>query len=264
MNERSNGLAGRGLSPWLTRLNQGAEQVRLVCFPYAGGSSVTFHPWRSELPENIGLYSAHLPGRGQRFREPPIERMAPIADALATAIEPLLDRPTVFFGHSMGALVAFETTRALRRLKSPLPAHLFVSGYSAPELPRPNRPIHALPQPELVQELRDLNGTPPEILNNPDFLELVIPIIRADFAVIETYEYAAEPPLACAISAVSGLEDDSHSAERMLGWRAHTLSRFSRHALPGDHFFLHGAKRELTLLIAKEFGRYQNALGAAD
>jgi len=172
---------------------------------------------------------------------------------------PYLEVPFAFFGHSMGALASFETARQLRREHALLPVHLLVSGCRAPQLPSPYPPLHALPDPEFLKELRLLNGIPRQALEYPELIELMLPTLRADFAVYDTYTYSTEPPLECPISAFGGLQDGKVSRDCLAAWRDQTSTSFSLQMFPGDHFFLHTAQplllqtlyRELHLLVSK-------------
>jgi medium-chain acyl-[acyl-carrier-protein] hydrolase len=142
----------------------------------------------------------------------------------------------------MGGLVSFELARLLRKKYGLNPAHLFVSGYRAPQVPDPDPPIHALPEPEFLEELRRLNGTPEAVLENAELMQLLLPALRADFAVIETYAYIPESPLDCPITAFGGLQDREVSCDDLEAWREQTNAAFSLQTLPGDHFFLHSAQ----------------------
>ena len=186
------------------------------------------------------------------MREPSFTRLEPLIEALLPALLPHLDKPFAFFGHSMGASIGFELARRLRRESAPLPAHLFLSGRRAPQIPDTTQPHHALPEPEFLRKVRNLNGTPLEILDNPELMQLMIPILRADFAVCETYDYRPEPPLACPVSAFGGLQDQEVSSEDLAGWAEQTSAAFILRMLPGDHFFLHTARRQLLETICRE------------
>ncbi len=164
--------------------------LRLFCFPYVGGGALIFRTWPNSLPATAEVCPVELPGRGTRLKETPFTRLLPLVQALAQALLPHLDKPFAFFGHSMGALISFELTRQLRRLYGLVPLHLFVSAHRAPQLPDPDPPIHTLPEAEFMEELRCLNGTPKEVLEQPELMELMLPILRADFALCETYIYA--------------------------------------------------------------------------
>jgi medium-chain acyl-[acyl-carrier-protein] hydrolase len=152
----------------------------------------------------------------------------------------------------MGALIGFELARRLRRERAPQPRHLFVSGSAAPQLERTREPIHTLDEPAFVQELRRLGGTPPEVFEHRELFELMQAILRADFAVFETYDYAPEPPLGCDLTAFGGSDDPEVSAGELRAWGEQTAGRFAAHTLPGDHFFMHTAERQLLAALSSE------------
>ncbi|MEM7769705.1 MAG: thioesterase II family protein [Cyanobacteria bacterium P01_A01_bin.37] len=216
--------------------------LRLFCFPYAGGSAFTFRSWAAQLPATIELYPIELPGRGLRIREKPLPRMLSLVQTIAPFLLPYLDKPFAFFGHSMGALVSFELARLLHKEYKCSPSHLFVSGRRAPQVPDPDPPIHTLPNSEFLQELRRLNGTPEAVLQNDELMQLLLPTLRADFAVLETYVYTPQPLLDYPITAFGGLQDPEVCCEVLEAWRDQTRAAFSLHMFPGDHFFLHTAQ----------------------
>ncbi|MCS6845860.1 MAG: thioesterase II family protein [Caldilineales bacterium] len=238
-------------NPWLScpKPNPVAT-VRLFCFPYSGAAASVYYPWADLLPPNIEVCPVQLPGHGTRLREPLATRLAPQVEALAAGLAPAFDRPFAFFGHSMGALLSFELARYLRRTGRPGPVHLFVSGHGAPHLPDRNPPLHALPDDQFVAKLRELNGTPEEVLRHQELLQLLIPVLRADFAVCETYVYQPEPPLACPISAYGGLGDGYVNREELAAWREQTTGPFALRMFPGDHFYLNSPANRTHLLMA--------------
>lgn len=181
-----------------------------------------------------------------RLRQPPLERMEPLAELLAKEIGPFLDRPYALFGHSLGGLIAFEVARHLRAEDAPPPLALVVAATPPPHSSRPARRLHEGSEEELIAELRKLNGTPAEVLANRELLHLLLPIVRADLAVMETYEYRPDRPLECAIVAVGAEEDRLVSPARLSDWGRHTTARASVVMLPGDHFFL---QRDLAPLL---------------
>ncbi|NJM21572.1 MAG: thioesterase [Richelia sp. SM1_7_0] len=216
--------------------------LRLFCFPYAGGSSLIFRTWAASLPKNIEICPVELPGRGTQMKSPPLMRMEALVNAIAPILVPYLDKPFAFFGHSMGGLLSFELARHLRKEYGKQPVHLFVSASRAPHVPSPKPPIHALPETEFLQEFRRLNGTPASVLENTELMQLLIPILRADFAVLETYVYTQELPLECPITAFGGLEDQEVTLQELEGWRSQTQSSFKLQMFSGDHFFIHSAQ----------------------
>jgi len=184
--------------------------------------------------------------------EPPFTRLPPLVRALAQGLAPLLDKPFAFFGHSLGAFVAFELARQLRSQSSLQPARLLVSAASAPQIPPKNRPVHALPEEEFLSELWQLNGIPGKVMGDPELMQFMLPMLRADFAIFETYQYMPEPPLDCALSGFCGLQDQRVSRADMEAWRDQTSGLFSLRALPGDHFFLNTAQPLLLQQLSQE------------
>ena len=236
-------------------------RMRLFCFPYAGGGASAFRGWASELPKDVEVCAIQLPGRESRLLEEPYRDIPAIVQALATAIVPFFDRPYAFFGHSMGSLVAFELARELRRQHRAGPMHLVVSGHRAPRFASRRRAIHALPQAELIDELRRLNGTPEEVLRDPELMSMLLPTLRADFSACEQYTYADEAPLTCPISAFGGLQDPRVAHDDLSAWREQTTDRFVLRMLPGDHFFLRAgtSKVLLQLAVARDVGVLQSS-----
>jgi medium-chain acyl-[acyl-carrier-protein] hydrolase len=176
------------------------------------------------------------------MREPPFDRLAPLVESLAGALERWRDLPYAVLGHSNGALIGFELARHARRTGAPGPVHLFASGRRAPHLPSPVRDLHQLPQDELVAELAELGGMPREVLEHPELLALLVPLLRADMALTETYAHADEPPLETPITALTGSEDEKVSLADAEGWARHTSGGFRLHVFPGDHFYLYALR----------------------
>jgi medium-chain acyl-[acyl-carrier-protein] hydrolase len=195
-----------------------------------------FFTWPALLPESIEVIGLQLPGRGRRLKEIPHTRMEPLVGSAKEAVIPLLDCPYAIFGHSVGALMGFELTRALAE-EGYRPDHLFVSACSPPHLHAPDPLIHALPEAEFIAALKRLDGTPQEILQHDELMRQLIPALRADFAVSETYRDIGNPAQ-CPITAFGGVEDRIVPPERLPDWRQHTESAFDLVLLPGDHFYL--------------------------
>lgn len=244
------------LGKWVTCYHPNARaRIRMFCFPFAGGGALTFRTWHDHLPSTVEVCAIQLPGRGNRLREPPLDRMGPLVQALVPALIPYLDRPFVFFGHSMGALIAFEIARQLRSEFVIGPKHLFVSGRAAPQIPEAERRTYDLPEPEFVDELRRLNGTPKEVLEHPELLGLMIPILRADFAICQNYVCSPEAPFSFPLTAFGGLQDEDISRQHLDQWREQTTAEFKMQMFPGDHFFLQMAQPLLLQAIAQELER---------
>lgn len=227
-------------------------RLRLFCFPYAGGGASIYRPWPAALPADVEVLAVQLPGRESRLKDAPFTRLEAMIDALVEALGPLLAPPFVFFGHSMGALISYELARRLRAYGRPGPARLIVSGRGAPQIPDPEPPIHQLPEPVFIARLRKLNGTPEEVFSNPDLFDLVMPLLRADFAVNETYVYTPGPPLDCPISAYGGDRDDKVPQGDLEAWQVQTSRGFKLGMFQGDHFFLRGAQAALLQSVADD------------
>jgi medium-chain acyl-[acyl-carrier-protein] hydrolase len=238
-------------------------RLRLFCFPYAGGGTVIYRPWAAGLPETIELWCVRLPGRESFRMSPPFARVGALVEALTPAILPYLDAPFAFFGHSMGGLISFELIHTLRRAHAPAPVRFFVSAHHAPQLPDRTPPLHHLPDAELLTQLRRLNGTPEAVLQDRELMQLFLPVLRADFAVCETYTYTPRTPLTCPISAFGGSQDPRVSHDEMAAWRAQTHSAFIHRTLPGDHFFLHSAQTQLLQAIVQDLTHDLNATGVS-
>ncbi|MFE0043492.1 thioesterase II family protein [Streptomyces albireticuli] len=229
---------------------------RLFCLPYAGGGAAVYHAWRDAAPGHIEVCAPELPGRGRRLGESPYSRLRPLVGALADAVADGLDRPFALFGHSMGGLLAFELTRTLRERGLPLPAHLFVSAMAAPGTSRRRPDMHNATDAEFHRELRFLNGTPRELLENDELMALMLPTLRADFSVLETYEHRPEPPLPVPVGVFAGTADPSVPLATLQGWRDQTTAGSRLTLFPGDHFFLHSAMTDVMTAIRGALGRH--------
>ena len=243
---------------WFIRFRKSpAAEIRLFCFPYAGGSAAVFRTWEQEYPGAIEVFSAQLPGRGSRYHECVYRRLSPLIDAIFEGIYPYLDRPFALFGHSLGGLLVFELARRLRRKGGPAPVRLFASACNAPQIPDRSDPISTLPDDEFLSALKRLNGTPDDILENEELMALMLPTVRADFEVFETYRYSYEPAFDFPITVFGGLHDVRVSRMGLEGWSFQTNSDFTLNLLPGDHFFIHSCQAPLLGLIAKDLDKSQ-------
>lgn len=225
--------------------------LRLFCFPYAGGGTAAYNGWAARLPRNIEVCLAQLPGREARLREAALSSVVSLVEALGQHMRPYLDKPFAFFGHSMGAVVAFELARHLRGVYGVEPQHLFVSARRAPQLPSDERKTYQLPDREFLAEVMRLNGTPREVLENEELMLLMLPLLRADFAVCQTHRYIPGAPLGGSITAFGGLQDHETGREQLAGWAEQTSARFRLQMLPGDHFFVKSAQAQILQTIER-------------
>lgn len=216
--------------------------LRLVCLPYAGGGAAAFAGWPRLLGPRIDLVGVRLPGRENRFGEPPYRRLPELIGDLVEALETHRDLPVALYGHSVGALVAYELARAL-----PRPAHLVVAGAAAPHLPPAAAPLHREPDDRLRARLERLGGLPPDA--NPALLELMLPTIRDDLAMAETHRASVAEPLDCPLLALTGREDPSTALPEVAAWRRVTTGRFAMRSFPGGHFFVRTALTDVLTTI---------------
>ena len=224
---------------WITRPRPAPRaRLRLFCLPHAGGGASAFRGWADALPAEVEVCPVQLPGRENRITEAPFDRMSPLIDALAEVIDPFLSLPFALFGHSNGSLIGFELARTLRARGRPGPVHLFASGRRAPGLPAPRPPTYQLPDDAFLAELRALDGLPAQILEHQELLSLLLPALRADVTMHDTYEFREQPPLACPITAYGGLADPRVTRDELQGWHRHTAGPFVMRMFPGGHFYL--------------------------
>jgi surfactin synthase thioesterase subunit len=228
-------------STWFRRFTKTAgDGPRLVCFPHAGGSATAFKELAHALPASFDVVSVQYPGRQDRYREEPFTALAPLVEAVAGELARDLaadgGRPYALFGHSMGALVAFETARLLARDGLPLPRRLFLSGRGGPDTG--GLPYHLYDDTDVLADVRRLGGTDQAMLEDPDVLEIVLPALRADYRALGTYRWNGGEPLAAPVTALTGDSDPMMTVEDARTWRAHTTGDFAVEVFPGGHFYL--------------------------
>ncbi|MEU4217000.1 thioesterase domain-containing protein [Actinoplanes sp. NPDC026623] len=239
---RTSGPAPSG-SSWFPFGTGDDARVRLVCLPHAGAGAGFYRSWGRGLPASIAACPVQPPGREKRRSEQPMTSAGEIVRLLTPELIRTVRPPYAIFGHSTGAPCAFEVIRELRRLGGPLPVHLFVAGRRAPGLPVMRTELAGLPPNELAAVLRRLGGTPEGVLANPYLLALLQPLLVADFAVNEDYDYRAGPPLPVPITAFASTSDHFADPAQVAGWRQETSAGFTQLVLEGGHFaiFEHSA-----------------------
>jgi medium-chain acyl-[acyl-carrier-protein] hydrolase len=237
---------------WLVRPRpKSTAAMRMFCFPHAGGGASAYRGWAENMAGEIDLCYIQLPGRENRLAESPFTALEPLADLLATALAPWLDRPYIFYGHSFGAIVAFEIARELRRRGFAEPEHLFMSASRAPHLRWPHPPIGQLTVLDLLHEVhRRYDAVPAEIFEDVELQELFVPALRADLTMLETYRYSPERPLRCGITVFGGRQDPMVDTAALDGWRNHTEGEFQVHLLEGGHMLLQTGRVWLLEMIA--------------
>jgi medium-chain acyl-[acyl-carrier-protein] hydrolase len=226
-------------------------RLRLFCFPYAGGGASIFRQWAEVLPENIELLGVRLPGRENRISERAFDDWQALLPVLADMVTSHADRPYALFGHSLGGAMTYEITRAIESAGGNRPELLIVSGIRSPETPLYRAPIFALPLPEFIAGLRDMNGTPAEILDNRDLMAFFEPTLRADIRLADTWSSPPDVRLGTGIVAFSGTEDHIASEQDMRGWQQRTSSSFAQYVFEGDHFFIHSPDNFIVDTIAQ-------------
>ncbi|AHH99519.1 alpha/beta fold hydrolase [Kutzneria viridogrisea] len=221
---------------WLPPETTGSG-VPLLCLPHSGAGAAAYREWTARLAPALRVLPVRLPGREQRFTEPLLTSVKEIVTELAPVVLALPPGPYRLFGHSMGALLAYELAQAASAAGRP-PEHLYVSGFCAPQLAHTQPKLHELTDAQLVEYLKSLQGMDSELLDLPELLELMLPVVRADFTVCGTYQHPDHAPLEIPVTVFAGSEDSTLPAGSLEGWREASTGPVRLHTLPGGHFYL--------------------------
>ncbi|MER9237191.1 alpha/beta fold hydrolase [Mesorhizobium sp. M0622] len=237
---------------------------RLICFPHGGGSVQSFRNWPDYLPDDVELICLDLPGRGKRSAEAAIRSMDVLVPMVIEALQAYSDRPFVFFGHSAGALVSYEIARSLEKAGRPSPFHIVVSAHPSADVPAEEPPLYRYADDKLADVVRTLGMVPKKALANEKLLlDFILPPLRADFELIETYDRNLAMPLKAAITAMGGVKDETVNANDLDKWRRLTTSRFARIMFEGDHFYTHFMTEEVVSSVLREVGEVKGELPAS-
>ena len=232
-------MTNANIGDWIKVLNPDPNNhLRLFCFPFSGGGASFFRSWQDFLPLDVEICTVQMPGRENRFKEEPFIHMRSVLQKMVQVLDLYQELPFAFLGHSLGGLISYELALQLRKQNRATPVHLFVSSCRAPHLPEIHPPLHRLPRDEFIESLRRYNGTPDEVLNNPDLMEIFLPVLRADFSILETYQYQEEEPLDCPVSVLGGVKDNNAPYEDLIAWEKYTRCDFKVRMYPGGHFYL--------------------------
>jgi medium-chain acyl-[acyl-carrier-protein] hydrolase len=246
---------GGANNAWLVRpAPKHAPAVRLFCVPSAGAGPSAFRGWAQAISADVEALYVHLPGRESRLRDANVPDVSRLADEIAQAIAPFTDQPFALFGHSLGALIAFEVAHRLRNDGAPSPVRLFASASRAPQLPYPFPRLHTLEEDQFLQQINERydGSVPREVIEDAELRELVVPALRADFAALETYDHPAHAALDCPISVFGGSRDRTLDSRALEAWSVHSASGFHYRIVDGGHFFLQSARQQLIAAISED------------
>ena len=244
-------------SKWFVNYtNNNYAVTRLFCFPPAGGSASYFRTWKNKLTTKSNLFAIQLPGREKRTSESFFMNIEEIVDSIHKDILIYLDKPYVFFGHSLGALISFEVVRRLAYNKLPQPKFLILSGRAAPHLKLENiDKISCLKDESFINKIDSFGGIPQELKANKDFLELILPRLRADFRIAETYNYQNALPIESDIIRLCGEQDKYVVKSNIDEWGKHTTGKLFKYMFPGGHFFINSFSSDIVNIVNEALGK---------
>lgn len=225
--------------------------TRLFCFPFGGGGASVFHSWADAMGDDVEVRALQLPGRESRFREEMVRDIGSVVENITRALASCQDRPYAFFGYSLGSLLAFETCRELRRQNLDLPQRLFIGALSAPQLPPPHPPIASLGDREFTDRVEYYYQPQNEAWENAELRAFLLPLLKADIALYESYRYRDEAPLSCPIDVLAGDDDRATPVESTRDWSRQTSAGMTHHLLGGGHFFIDAHLDEIQRLVRK-------------
>ena len=244
--------------PWFPlRQPRPSPRLRVFCFPFAGGGASVYKGWEASLPADVEVVAVQLPGRERRILETPFRHVPALLDALEPVMAPLLDTPFVLFGYSMGTRIALALAQRWQARGSPLPLGMVMAAAGAPHQERASR--ETLSDEEFIALLRKYEGTPAEVLAHKELLDMVLPLLRADFAIADSVLPAL--PVRCPITVFGGNEDPYVTVSSLETWRALTSGEFRTRVFPGKHFFLRTAREPLLAALREELVRWAPDVG---
>jgi medium-chain acyl-[acyl-carrier-protein] hydrolase len=239
-------------SPWVIRFGRRDADLKLLCFAHAGGGASVFNKWAAFLPPSIEVCAVQLPGRESRFSEPALQSLDVLVDALVEETRFLRTEKFALFGHSIGALIAFEFARALRRRGENVPETMLVSAFRAPQQPSPEPSPLGLSDSEFLAFVERYGGIPQALLGLRDAMQVFLPTLRADFSLVDRYVCKDDRPFEFPLIAFGGKSDEQVTAESLVEWQAHAAGRFTLHHCTGAHFFFQSHPHEFFELLSKE------------
>ncbi|WP_444997358.1 thioesterase II family protein [Aliikangiella sp. IMCC44359] len=232
-------------SSWLVKFNSNPNaKLRLICFPYAGGSAAIYRNWAKHI-EMAEVLCVQPPGRGERIGEPVIGSIEKVVEQLVDVLKNLDDKPFIFFGHSNGALISFEVAREMRRQSLRLPEHMILSAKRAPQLIKNQKISYNLPEEEFIEKVRNMKGTPEEVLNNKEIMQILLPLLRADFQISETYKFKDEEPLNIPFTLLGGVHDENIPEADVGAWEDNSAKDSIFIKINGGHFFIHSHETQV-------------------